>query len=181
MNQPGLAEIYLTNIRKLFRQYKELGEKAMAQVNGEQMHWKPEENSNSISIIVKHLAGNMRSRWTDFLTSDGEKKWRKRDAEFEDTVNNKDDLLKTWEEGWQCLFEAIDSLSENDLKKTVFIREEPLPVPDAINRQIAHYSYHIGQIVYIAKMISSYEWKSLSIPKGKSEEFNSSHRKEKTN
>lgn len=180
MNQPGIAEIYLADIRNLFRQYKDLGEKAMAQVDEEQLNWKPGENSNSISIIVKHLAGNMRSRWTDFLISDGEKEWRKRDTEFEDIIISKAGLLKTWEEGWQCLFEAIDALNGNDLEKTVFIRNEPLPVPGAINRQLAHYSYHIGQIVYIAKMIRSGHWKSLSIPKGKSEEFNSSF-KEKSN
>lgn len=180
MSRKPISEIYMSGIRRLFRQYKDLGEKAMAQVNDEQLHWKYEKDSNSISIIVKHMSGNMLSRWTDFLTADGEKKWRNRDAEFEDTIRTKEDLLKTWEKGWQCLFAAVDSLDAKDLDKTIFIRNEPHSVLEAINRQIAHYSYHIGQIVYIAKMVNPGHWESLSIPKGKSEEFNTLHGIEKS-
>ena len=151
--------------------YKSLGEKAMAQVEENSLLWQYNPESNSIAIIVKHLHGNMLSRWTDFLTTDGEKPWRHRDDEFVGDVSSRNQLMKIWEEGWAVLFDAIDPLTENDLKKIVYIRNEEHTVTDAINRQLAHYSYHIGQIVYIAKLCNE-NFESLTIPRNKSEEFN---------
>lgn len=134
--------------------------------------WQYNEASNSIAVIVQHLWGNMLSRWTNFLTEDGEKDWRDRDTEFETVIKSKDELLAKWNEGWQCLFNALDSLKEEDLSKTIYIRKEPHKVADAINRQLAHYSHHLGQIVYVGKMQLNEKWKSLSIPKGNSTQFN---------
>jgi len=159
------AAIYLDSAKKRFLSYKELGEKSIAQVDDQQIHWKPEENSNSITIIVKHMSGNMLSRFTDFLTTDGEKPWRERDAEFEEENCSKAQLLAVWEKGWKCLMDTLNSLQEEDLSKTVYIRKEPLPVVDALNRQLAHHAYHVGQIVYIAKALKADNWQSLSIPK----------------
>lgn len=168
----NLGTTYLDSIKKRFLSYKELGEKSIAQVDDHQIHWKPEENSNSITIIVKHMSGNMLSRFTDFLTTDGEKPWRERDAEFEEENCDKAGLLAIWEKGWQCLINTLDSLREEDLSKTITIRNEPLSVMDALNRQLAHHAYHVGQIVYIAKMIRSANWKTLSVPKKGSKEYN---------
>lgn len=159
------AAIYLDSAKKRFLSYKELGEKSIAQVDDQQIHWKPEENSNSITIIVKHMSGNMLSRFTDFLTTDGEKPWRERDAEFEEENCSKAQLLAVWEKGWKCLMDTLNSLQEEDLSKIVYIRKEPLPVVDALNRQLAHHAYHVGQIVYIAKALKADNWQSLSIPK----------------
>ncbi|OGX60580.1 MAG: hypothetical protein A2189_05120 [Paenibacillus sp. RIFOXYA1_FULL_44_5] len=160
-------QIYLDSIKKQFLYYKTLGEKAMEQLEPEQLFAAPNEDSNSIATIVKHLCGNMLSRWTDFLTSDGEKSWRERDAEFENDMQSKEELLAKWKEGWDCLFEAVDSLRPEQLWAIVYIRSEAHTVIDAINRQLAHYPYHIGQIVYAAKSMKKSSWDSLSIPKKK--------------
>jgi hypothetical protein len=158
---------YLESARRQFILYKGLGEKAIAQIEDNILSWQPNEDSNTIVTIVKHMWGNMLSRWTDFLTTDGEKSWRQRDAEFENDNMSREQLMKKWEEGWQCIFKALDGLNEDDLGKTIYIRNEPHTVLEAINRQIAHYAYHVGQIVYIAKLKSTEEWKSLSIPRKK--------------
>jgi len=152
--------------------YKQLGEKAMAQVDDKDLNWHANENSNSIVTIVKHMWGNMLSRWTDFLTTDGEKPWRQRDAEFEQEEISREYLLKLWNEGWQCLFDALNSITDDNLEKIIYIRNEGHTILEAINRQIAHYSYHVGQIVYISKIRSKEEWKSLSIPRNRSDEYN---------
>jgi hypothetical protein len=159
---------YLQSVKKQFLLYKKLGEKAMEQLKEEQLFYSPNEDSNSIAIIVHHLYGNMLSRWTDFLTTDGEKPWRQRDGEFEDTVKGKDAVLKMWEDGWDCFFKAINSLTAEQLSQTIYIRQEPHSVMEAINRQLAHYSYHVGQIVFAAKQLKEGEWSSLSIPRRKS-------------
>lgn len=163
---------YLESIRRLFPYYKKLGEQAMAQLNDEELAAKPEPESNSMSIIVKHLHGNMLSRWTDFLTSDGEKAWRDRDGEFERALEGRAQVMSAWEEGWNCVFNAINPLKEEDLLRIVYIRNEGHTVLEAINRQLAHYSYHVGQMVFLAKQIRGEQWQSLSIPKGQSETFN---------
>lgn len=163
---------YLSSVRALFRYYKSLGDKTIAQVTEEQMHWQYNEESNSIAVIIKHIAGNSLSRWTDFLTADGEKQWRDRDEEFEDTVSSKEDVIALWEKGWQCLFDAIDKLTDEDLVRIVYIRNEGHTVIEAINRQLTHIPSHVGQIIFIAKMISGENWNSLSIPKGQSKTFN---------
>lgn len=163
---------YLESIRRLFLYYQGLGAKAMDQLSGEEIHFRPEPESNNIATIVKHMHGNMLSRWTDFLCSDGEKPWRRRDDEFEDTLETKEQVLKAWEEGWNCLFNAINPLEESDLEKIVYIRNEGHSVLEAINRQLAHYSYHTGQIVLLARQAKGAEWQSLSIPKGGSKQYN---------
>jgi len=167
-----MAVEYLESVKKRFLIYKSLGDKAMEQLEEENLFWQYNEASNSIAMIVQHLWGNMLSRWTNFLTEDGEKEWRDRDQEFEKVIKTKEELILKWDAGWECLFAAIDSLTNKDLDKTVYIRRQPLTVIDAINRQLAHYSYHIGQIVYLGKMQLNDRWFSLSIPKGNSKEFN---------
>ena len=162
---------FLPTATNEFRRLKKLAERAMVQVPDQDLHWRPDKNSNSIAIILRHLGGNMAARWTDFLTSDGEKPERNRDAEFEDDMASRDELMKMWERGWACLFRTLEGLTENDLEKTVHIRAEPQTVIQAISRQMWHYAYHIGQIVYVAKHLRSEEWKSLSIPRGKSAEY----------
>lgn len=163
---------YLESAKKQFQYYKVLGERTFAQLSEEQLFEQFNEESNSIAIIVKHLYGNMLSRWTDFLTEDGEKEWRQRDAEFENDIADRTELLKKWNEGWACLFNAIDPLTETDLTKEVFIRNQGHSIVEVINRQLAHYPYHIGQIVFIGKMLCNEKWISLSIPKGSSQEYN---------
>ncbi len=163
---------YLESVRRLFRYYKGLGEQAMAQLTEEELKWRPEPESNNLATIIKHLNGNMLSRWTDFLTSDGEKPWRNRDSEFEDTIGSREQAMAAWEEGWKCVLEAVDSLQEESLQRIVYIRNEGHTVLEAVNRQLAHYSYHVGQMVYLAKQIKGQEWQSLSIPRGQSEAFN---------
>lgn len=163
---------YLDSVRRLFHYYKGLGEKAMAQLTEEELKFRPTPESNNMATIVKHLHGNMLSRWTDFLTSDGEKPWRNRDGEFEDSLDSRDQVMAAWEEGWACLFRAIDPLTDAGLSRIVYIRNEGHTVLEAINRQLGHYSYHAGQMVYLAKQIRDGEWRSLSIPKGQSEAFN---------
>lgn len=168
-----MAIQYLKSADRLLQMYKKLGEGAMAQMTDEQLFVMPNEESNSVAIIVKHLWGNMLSRWTDFLTTDGEKEWRQRDAEFENDINTREVLMQKWEEGWQCLFNALGSITDNDLERIIYIRNEGHTALEAINRQISHYAYHVGQIVYIAKMFKNDGWNSLSIPRNKSDEYNS--------
>lgn len=163
---------YLNSVKKQFEYYKMLGEKTFAQLSDEQLFWQYNEESNSIATIVKHLSGNMLSRWTDFLTADGEKEWRNRDNEFENDLQTREELLSKWNEGWQCLFDAISALTNADLEKEIFIRNQGHTVLEAINRQLAHYPYHVGQIVFIGKMLRNGKWTSLSIPRGNSNQFN---------
>lgn len=169
----SIGKNYLKNALKEFKALKALGDKTFLQIKDEAFFWAPDDDSNSIAIIIKHLSGNMLSRWTDFLTTDGEKEWRNRDEEFEKLFyTDKDDIISRWEKGWKCLFEAIESLKEEDLKKIVTIRSQPHTVVEAINRQLTHYGYHVGQIIFIAKHLQTGSWKSLSIPRGKSRDFN---------
>ncbi len=163
---------YLRDSLTLLRYYKALGDRALAQVTDEQLTATLDEEMNSIAIVAKHLAGNMRSRWTDFLTSDGEKSDRNRDTEFDDPPRTRADLLGLWEAGWACVFNALEPLTEADLQRTVTIRGEAHSAMQAINRQLAHYAYHIGQIVMLAKHFQGHAWKSLSVPRRQSAEFN---------
>lgn len=156
---------------KRFKYYKDLGDKTFQQLTDEEVLWRYNEASNSISTIVKHLSGNMKSRWTNFLTEDGEKSWRNRDSEFENDLQSKEGMLKIWEEGWQILFRALDQITPENIHQIIFIRGEELSVIDALLRQLAHYPYHVGQIIFIAKMIKNEDWKTLSIAKNKSEEY----------
>ena len=164
---------YITSIIKQFDYYKTAGDKTLQQLSFEEMNWQSHDNSNSVSIIVKHMVGNMLSRWTNFLTEDGEKDWRQREQEFEATYTNKDQLIADWEKGWQCVYDAIKPLKNKDLERPVYIRNEKHTVADAIFRQLGHYSYHIGQLAYIGVSIKNNDWQSLSIPKGQSVQFNS--------
>ena len=164
---------YLKDAADMFRYYKRLGDRAMEQTPEEGLFATPDAESNSIAIIVKHLAGNMRSRWTDFLTTDGEKPDRNRDSEFEAAPATRIGLLDMWETAWKLVFDALASLTERDLGRTIPIRGEAHSVMQAINRQLTHYAYHVGQIVYLAKHFAGPEWKSLTVPRGKSGEFNS--------
>ncbi|HEV2354260.1 MAG TPA: DUF1572 family protein [Puia sp.] len=176
----SLGATYLDSAIRRLLTYKTLGERTFAQLEEKDFHYSPNEQSNSISVIVRHLHGNMISRWTNFLTEDGEKPDRDRDAEFSPPPLDKKGIISLWEEGWTCLLNALRSLSEEELTRTVTIRHEPLIVVDAINRQLAHYPHHIGQIVYIGKMIRGENWESLSIPKGASAEFNRRMEQENT-
>src|ERR1700740_1029381 len=161
---------YLKDSIDLFRYYKKLGDRAIGQCPDEALFTAIDAESNSIAIIVKHMAGNMRSRWTDFLTSDGEKPDRNRDAEFEDPPKSRAELLEMWERGWKHLFKALEPLSDADLGKMITIRTEPHSVTQAINRQVAHYCYHVGQIVFLARHFTGDKWQTLSVPKKKSAE-----------
>ena len=166
-------ETYIQLVVREFRRAKALADGAMAQITSEQFFATPSEGDNSIAVIVKHVGGNLLSRWIDFLTSDGEKPGRNRDIEFEITLDDTQELLmRQWESGWAALFSAIEPLSDADLERAVTIRGEPLTVLQAINQQLTHYSYHVGQIVYLAKHYAGSSWRSLSVPKGKSAEFN---------
>src|SRR5687767_1377798 len=174
------ADLFLQDIRIQARKLKELADKALAQVRDEDLTVTLDPESNSLAMIVQHLAGNLRSRWTDFLTSDGEKPDRNRDSEFEPHEGtSRADLLASWEEGWSRLFGTLDSLTVEDLGKTVLIRAEPHTVVQAINRGVTHAAYHVGQIVLLAKHFASADWRTLSIPRGKSSEFTQAmHRKQ---
>jgi Protein of unknown function (DUF1572) len=163
---------YLEDSLTLFRYYKKLAERAMEQATDEQLFEVLDAETNSIAIIVKHMYGNMRSRWMDFLTSDGEKPDRNRDSEFEDPPATREGLMNLWEQGWNYLFTALEPLSDPDMDRTITIRGEAHSVTQAINRQIGHYSYHCGQIVFLAKHFQHANWKSLTIPRGKSANFN---------
>jgi len=164
---------YLESAIRQFEYYKMLGDQTIERLSGDQLFWQYNPESNSIAIIVKHLHGNMLSRWTDFLTSDGEKEWRHRDAEFDNDLKDKEELIRKWNEGWQCLFNTLKALTEDDFLKTIYIRNQGHSVVEAINRQLAHYPYHIGQMVFIGKMVLNNNWESLSIPRGNSESYNS--------
>jgi hypothetical protein len=167
-----LTTSYLQDSLAVFRYYKKLAERAIEQVTDEQLVAVLDDEMNSIALIVKHLTGNMRSRWRDFLISDGEKADRYRDTEFENPSATRVELIERWEEGWNFVFAALEPLSDADLERTVEIRGEPHSVMQAINRQIAHYAYHCGQIVFLAKHLQAKQWKSLSVPRGQSEVFN---------
>lgn len=167
-----MGTTYLSSIIKQFEYYKMLGDKSFDQLSDDQLFWKANEESNSIAAIVKHLWGNMLSRWTDFLTSDGEKEWRDREGEFADDITNREDMIMKWNHGWDCLFAALRPLTEEDLEKIIYIRNQGHTVTEAINRQLAHYSYHVGQIVFVGKMVRGSAWESLSIPRGKSDAYN---------
>jgi hypothetical protein len=167
---------YLEDSLAVFRQYKAMAERAMAQVTDDQLFQTLDSESNSIAVLVKHLAGNMRSRWIGFPETDGEKPNRHRDAEFESPPTSRSELLAVWEHGWQCLFNALEPLKEDDLVCTTMIRNEPHSVMQAINRQIAHYASHSGQIVLLAKHFGADHWQTLSVARGRSEEFNRSVR-----
>ncbi len=162
----------LEGIIKQFQYYKSLGDRTIQQVEDAALFYQFNEESNSIAIIIRHLHGNMVSRWTEFLTADGEKEWRNRDAEFEVVATTREELMALWESGWQCLFKALNALTPADLDKVVYIRNQGHTVEEAIHRQLAHYPYHVGQMVYIGKMLCRTEWHSLSIPKNTSKEFN---------
>jgi hypothetical protein len=163
---------YLESVKKQFEYYKLLGDKTIAQLPDDKLFWQYNQESNSIAINVKHLHGNMLSRWTDFLTTDGEKEWRNRDGEFENDLTTKEGVVKLWEEGWKCFLDTLKTLKEDDLEKIIYIRNQGHTVLEAINRQLAHYPYHVGQIVFIGKMILNEKWQSLSIPRGNSNAFN---------
>lgn len=163
---------FLQSAQKQFEYYKMLGEKAIAQVSDEQLAWQHNEESNSIAIIVQHLAGNMFSRWTDIFTTDGEKPWRKRDEEFVPHVSGRGELMQLWENGWKCLLDTLGNIKEEDYDKPVYIRNQGHSITEAVNRQLCHYAYHVGQIVFIAKLMSGANWQSLSIPRGKSVSYN---------
>lgn len=167
-----LSSEFVPAIIKRFKAYKDLGDKTFEQLNDDDFFFLPSSESNSIAIIIQHIYGNAISRWTNFLTEDGEKEWRRRDEEFLESGITKQDLLIRWDTAWKTIFETLEGLSDEDLHKTIYIRKEPLKVFDALLRQLAHYPYHIGQIVFIGKMLRNNKWKSLSIPKGGSKTFN---------
>jgi len=166
------TDSYLESVKKQFLYYKMLGEKAIAQLEPDQLFVTLNEDTNSIATIVKHVSGNMLSRWTDFLTSDGEKEWRNRDSEFENDLQSKEEVLLIWNKGWDCLLNTLNSLNPEQLSDIIYIRNEGHTVIEAINRQLAHYPYHIGQIVFYAKQLKKGDWDSLSIPKNKSGNYN---------
>ena len=162
-----IGKLYLDSVLKRFAEYKAMGEKTFEQLKDEEFFIQPNDDSNSIAIIIQHLHGNMLSRWTNFLTEDGEKTWRQRDEEFEEQNYDRKALLEKWDEGWKVFLDTLQSIRVDDLEKTIKIRSQPLTVVDAINRQLAHYSYHIGQIVYLGRWFRQEHWKTLSIPKRK--------------
>ncbi len=167
-----VASSFLQSAIKRLTYYKDLGDKTFAQLSEGDFNYQPNEASNTIAIIIQHMAGNMLSRWTNFLTTDGEKDWRNRDTEFEEQQLSKQQLIDFWEKGWKCCLDTLHALTEEDLLKTIYIRQEGLLVLDTINRQLAHYPYHVGQIIYAAKIISNTNWQNLSIAKGSSAQFN---------
>lgn len=164
---------YLSSVLKQFQYYKMLGDRTFEQLNDNEIHWKFNDESNSIAVIVKHMVGNMLSRWTNFLDEDGEKFWRQRDAEFIDTYASKNEILTEWNQGWQCLFDAITPITGKQLERIIYIRNQGHTVTEAMNRQLSHYAYHVGQIVLMGKNIKGESWQSLSIPKGESSSYNS--------
>ncbi|WP_426430241.1 DUF1572 family protein [Winogradskyella sp. HB-48] len=163
---------YLESSIKQFEYYKSLGDKTFEQLTFEELKREFKKDSNSISIIVKHIVGNMLSRWTNFLTEDGEKEWRQRDGEFIDSFHSKEELLNAWNRGWNCLFNAIKPIKTEDLERVIYIRNQGHTVVEAINRQMMHYAYHVGQIVFLGKLAKGENWQSHSIPKGKSKDYN---------
>ncbi|OUJ68692.1 DUF1572 family protein [Hymenobacter crusticola] len=167
-----MTEDFIISTRKQFAYYKLLGDKTFAQLPDEALFWQYNAESNSIAIIVKHLWGNMLSRWTDFLTTDGEKEWRQREVEFDNSIQSRAELLDKWEAGWQCLFTTLETLNPATWGATIYIRNQGHSVTEAINRQLAHYPYHVGQIVFLGKMAQDSQWVSLSIPRGTSQDYN---------
>lgn len=172
MNPNSFESATLDSLRKLYAYYKNLGEKAMAQVSDDMLFWQPSPEGNSIAILVKHLAGNMHSRFTDFLTTDGEKPSRNRDGEFEIDAIGREDLNDIWEKGWKIVLDTLGNLGPQDMGSTVYIRNEGHLVVEALHRQLGHYAYHVGQMVLLARTIAGDDWTSLSIPKGQSKQFN---------
>lgn len=167
-----MKDEYIKNIIKQFEYYKSVGDKTVTQLEDKDLFWQFNEESNSIAIIVNHLWGNMLSRWTNFLIEDGEKEWRNRDLEFEDVIKTRKDLVAKWNEGWNCLFTALNSINEDNFDTKIYIRNQEHSIIEAVNRQLTHYAYHIGQIVLIGKMLKAEQWNSLTIPKGQSSAFN---------
>ena len=167
----SLATVFVQSYVKRALYYKQLGDQTFAQLAEAEFHFQPGPESNSIAVIIRHLHGNMLSRFTNFLTEDGEKEWRHRDHEFEETPLSKEQLIQLWDEGWTCFLTAVQALTEADLLSPITIRQEPLTVIDALNRQLAHYPYHVGQIVYLARLQKGDAWQSLSIPKGQSHQY----------
>lgn len=165
-------EDYLNSAIKQFKYYKLLGERTFTQLTDEQLFVTLNEVSNSVAVIAKHISGNMLSRWTDIFTSDGEKEWRDREDEFNPTYNTRDEMLTRWNEGWERLLDTLEKLEARDLERVIYIRNMGHSVMEAINRQLCHYAYHVGQIVYIGKLMTNDKWQSLSIPKGGSEQYN---------
>jgi Protein of unknown function (DUF1572) len=160
-----IGQLFLESAIKRLTYYKELGDKTFAQLDEDGFNFFAGEECNSIGIIIQHLSGNLLSRWTDFLTTDGEKPWRQRDSEFEKSALTKEQLLTLWEKGYDCFFDSLNNLKPKDLKKIITIRNEPLSAVDAINQGLAHYAYHVGQIIFIAKMLKADKWRNLSMPK----------------
>ncbi|OIQ30438.1 MAG: hypothetical protein BM564_03465 [Bacteroidetes bacterium MedPE-SWsnd-G2] len=163
---------YLASLKTQFQYYKTIAEDTIHQLPEEKLFWQFNEESNSIAMIINHLSGNMLSRWTDFRTSDGEKSWRNRDTEFEVTMTSKKEVMAQWDKGWTCLFDGLNSIANNEIEDLIYIRNMGHTITEALNRQLAHYTYHIGQIAFIGKMIQNETWQSLSIPKGTSEQYN---------
>ena len=163
---------YLTSVKKQFAYYKSIGEKTFEQLTDEQLSWQYNPESNSVAMIVNHMSGNMISRWTDIFTTDGEKPTRNREAEFTPSTSTRQTVLDSWEQGWKCLFDTLDKLTTDDLDKIIYIRNQGHTVMEAINRQLAHYPYHVGQIVFLGKMLCNENWTSLSIPRGQSDSYN---------
>ena len=163
---------YIENTIQLFEYYKHLGDRSLDQIPDEKLNWQPNEESNSMAMIVKHMAGNMLSRWTDFRTSDGEKTWRNREAEFDNDLKTRAEIIAYWNKGWTVLFEALRPIADEELDQMVYIRNQGHTIVEAANRQLGHYAYHVGQMVFLAKMIQNTDWESLSIPKGKSKAYN---------
>lgn len=168
----SFSKDFIESLVSEFRRYKTLGEKTFAQLSDDEIHWRNDTNDNSIAIIVKHIAGNMLSRWTNFLTEDGEKNWRHRETEFENPPTTKAEMIAAWEKGWNCLFEALDMVNKENFNQKIKIRNEEHSILEAVQRQLGHYANHVGQIVYVGRMIKSNDWQSLSIPKGGSADFN---------
>ena len=163
---------FIQSATKQFEYYKHLGDRTFDQLQGQEVFYNIDPESNSIAIIVHHMSGNMLSRWTDFLTTDGEKPWRSRESEFQNPYLSTDQMLEAWDAGWQCLFTALESINVTNFESTIYIRNQKHTIVDAIHRQMMHYAYHVGQIVYIGKVIKGERWKSLSIPKGQSKLYN---------
>ena len=172
MNQVAIIDEVIGSVIASFRANKEWADKAIAQLPDEKLHVALDENTNSIAVIMKHVAGNLLSRWTDFLTTDGEKPWRNRDDEFVDTLGTRDELLQHWERGWNCLFDTLSALTPEDVAKSVTIRGEPHSVPLALHRSLAHGAYHIGQIIMIARILAGEQWETITIPRGQSASYN---------
>ncbi len=169
-----MIESFLASIEFEYRRYKKLADEAIAQITEADIFRISGAEDNSIAVIMRHISGNLKSRFTDFLTSDGEKPWRQRDTEFETPQGSRAELLKSWEAGWEVLFNTLNSLNDADLSRTVYIRQKPLTVAEALHRSLGHTAYHVGQIVYLAKNMAGRSWQSLTIPKGKSEDYNQS-------